>query len=164
VKIGITGHQYLENTCGWEWVRVEMDDLLTKVPGPLIGITCLAVGTDSLFAELVLQHRGTVEAVLPFPEYEHEFQIHERGKYQELLATASAITVLERKQSNQHSYLEAGKLVVDIAELLLAVWDGKPAKGLGGTADIVEYALRERRDIICLDPITRSVTILGSLP
>jgi hypothetical protein len=148
----------LDDPQGWDWVKVEMDDLLTRLPGPIVGISCLAVGSDSLFAELVLRHSGSIEAVLPFPEYERELQIHDRSRYQELLAMASAITVLEKKQSNQQSYFEAGKKVVDTTELLLAVWDKKPAKGLGGTADIVEYASQRQKDVICIDPINRLVT------
>jgi hypothetical protein len=30
--------------------------------------------------------------------------------------------------------------VVEASELLVAVWDGEPARGLGGTADVVAYA------------------------
>ena len=70
---------------------------------------------------------------------------------------ASAVTVLEKRQSKQESYLEASKKVVDAADLLLAVWDGKPAKGLGGTADIVRYARQELKQVIHVDPISRSI-------
>ena len=162
MRIGITGHQYLDDPQGWDWVKEQIDDLLTKLPGPTTGISCLAVGADSLFAELVLQHRGSLEAVLPFQEYELELQLDDRNKYLEVLARASTITVIGTIRSKQQSYLEAGKRVVDIAELLLAVWNKAPAKGPGGTADIVEYALRERRDVVCLDPIGRLVTISGT--
>jgi hypothetical protein len=158
VKVGITGHQYLEDSHSWEWVKMEMDDLLAKLGQPLIGISCLAIGADSLFAELILQHGGCLEAVLPFPEYEEELPIQQRDRYQALLKVASAITVLEERQSKQESYFEASKKVVDAADLLLAVWDGKPARGLGGTADIVEYARQELKQIIRLDPISCSVT------
>ncbi len=36
--------------------------------------------------------------------------------------------------------MAAGRAVADRSDLLLAVWDGAPAAGLGGTADIVRYA------------------------
>jgi hypothetical protein len=68
------------------------------------------------------------------------------------------ITVLEKRRSKQESYFAAGKKVVDATDLLVAVWDGKPAKGLGGTADIVKYARQELKPIIHVDPISRSVT------
>jgi hypothetical protein len=164
VKVGITGHQHLADASSWDWVKMEMNNLLARLPRPIVGITCLAVGADSLFAELVLQHSGSIEAVLPFPEYEHELQIHERVRYRELLAMVSTITVLEKKPSKEESYFEAGKKVVDNAELLLAVWDKKPARGLGGTGDIVEYASQRQKDITCIDPINRLVTSSRPLP
>ncbi len=37
----------------------------------------------------------------------------------------------------------ASKLMIDEAGELYAVWDGKPARGCGGTADVAAYA-RER--------------------
>jgi hypothetical protein len=158
VKVGITGHQRLEDPDGWVWVKIEMDDLLMKMRRPLVGITCLAAGADSLFAELILQQGGSLEAVVPFPEYEKVFAAQHRNRYQALLGAASAITVLEKGRSKQESYFAAGKKVVDAADLLLTVWDGKPARGLGGTADIVEYAHQELKQVIHLNPTNRSVT------
>ncbi|MER5913805.1 hypothetical protein ABT124_25810, partial [Streptomyces sp. NPDC001982] len=38
---------------------------------------------------------------------------------------------------------EPGELLVDQADELLAVWDGQPARGFGGTADVVAYAHRQ---------------------
>ena len=39
--------------------------------------------------------------------------------------------------------MTASKLMVDKADELYAVWDGKPAQSYGGTGDVVAYA-RER--------------------
>ena len=36
--------------------------------------------------------------------------------------------------------MAASKLMVDEADELYAVWDGKPARGYGGTADVVACA------------------------
>jgi len=43
--------------------------------------------------------------------------------------------------------------VVDLADLLIAVWDGKPARGPGGTADVVAYAASAGKPYVWLDPI-----------
>ncbi|MEO5877101.1 MAG: hypothetical protein ABIQ26_19070, partial [Streptosporangiaceae bacterium] len=43
-------------------------------------------------------------------------------------------------EPTDEAYLVAGHRVVKRSDLLLAVWDGRPAGGLGGTADIVAYA------------------------
>lgn len=141
-----------------------MRALMVELPEPLIGVTSLAIGADSIFAESVLQHKGSIEAVIPFPEYELTFDIDDRDRYRRLLKAASRVMLLQKKRSDEESYLEAGKMVVDLTEMLLAVWDGKPARGLGGTGDIVEYAVRKRKDIFHLNPITHRVTRLKSLP
>ena len=39
--------------------------------------------------------------------------------------------------------MDGGRAVVDRSSVLVAVWDGQPSRGLGGTADVVAYA-RER--------------------
>ena len=158
MRIGITGHQELEDPKAWDWVKPKIEELLAMIPRPVIGITCLAVGADSLFARVVLQQNGSIEVVLPFPGYELKLQPRERDEHRRLLNRASTVTMLERGPTDEESYFEAGKRVVDRAELLIAVWDGKPAKGLGGTADIIEYASQESKDIIHLDPIRRVVT------
>lgn len=150
----------LEEPEGWSWVQAKMEGVLAGMAAPLIGITSLAIGADSMFAELVLRQGGAVEVVVPFPEYEQKFQHRSSERYRHLLEAASRVTVLRRRRSDEESYFEAGKRVVDLAEFLLAVWDGEPARGLGGTADIVRYATQQRKEVIHLDPVKRMVTEL----
>jgi hypothetical protein len=162
MKVGITGHQHLEDSRDWEWVRRELHDLLVKLSKPLIGITCLAPGVDTLFARLLLEHDRSFEVVLPFPGYELKLPTDKRDNYQRLLKQASRVITLQRQKTDEESYLVAGKRLVDLSDLLIAVWDGKPAKGLGGTADVVKYARRKQEPIIHLDPIQHVVD--GSPP
>lgn len=39
--------------------------------------------------------------------------------------------------------LAGSEILVSLIDELLAVWDGKPAWGHGGTADVVAYAIRQ---------------------
>ncbi|NJR75069.1 MAG: hypothetical protein HC773_18405 [Scytonema sp. CRU_2_7] len=79
--------------------------------------------------------------ILPFDEYKFTFKEgDERQQYYRLLNEAKAVKILPRMASDEESYFEAGKQLVDTVDFLVAVWDGKPARGLGGTADIVKYA------------------------
>lgn len=164
MKVGITGHQKLADPQGWDWVKGEMDALLTKLPEPIIGLTCLAVGADSLFAQLVLQHHGSIEAVLPFPGYKATLQAHEFNEHRRLLDHAARVTTLRRQSTDEESYFVAGKSVVDLADLVIAVWDGKPAKGLGGTGDIVKYARQRKKAMVHLDPVRQGVTVHNCQP
>jgi hypothetical protein len=55
----------------------------------------------------------------------------------------AAVHRLPFTESTPESHMAASKLMIDEADELYAVWDGKPARSYGGTADVVAYA-RER--------------------
>ena len=43
-------------------------------------------------------------------------------------------------------------VVADRCDLLIAVWDGQPAQGLGGTGDVVRYAREIGREVLVVWP------------
>jgi hypothetical protein len=140
VILGVTGHQRLSREEGWSNIRRSVRAIVQAAPTPLVGLSSLAVGADQLFAEEVLRQRGELRVVLPFPGYVDRLSADDRPTFRDLLAAAGATLVLPRLTSDQESYLAAGIHIVDNSDVLIAVWDGHPAKGIGGTADIVEYA------------------------
>jgi hypothetical protein len=161
MRVGITGHQRLKEPAGWGWVRRELERLLSSFAPPLVGVTSLAVGADQLFADTILRRGGSLEAILPFAGYEQTFaEGRARETYTRLLRRALKRDVLEKRGSAEEAYLAAGKLVVDRSELLVAVWDGQPAGGLGGTGDVVRYAVERRKKTVHLNPVTREVSEL----
>jgi hypothetical protein len=161
MRIGITGHQKLKEPSNWRWVREEFYRLLSPLPS-LIGVTSLAIGADQLFANAVLQYQGSLEIVIPFAGYESTFsEGYDRQEYRRLLHLALKAEVLEKHGSDEDAYFAAGKRMVDLSELIVAVWNGEPAAGLGGTADVVNYAVQQRKRIVHLNPINQEVTEIG---
>ena len=157
-KLGVTGHQRLPQPEIWEWISVELRAVLERFTPPLIGVTSLAIGTDQLFARSVLELTGTLEVVLPFDRYENTFEERDRLEFERLLKLSSRMEVLPRTGSDEQCYLAAGRRVADLSNMLIAVWDGKPARGLGGTADIVHYSLTRRIPLVHINPSTRTVS------
>ncbi len=158
MRLGITGHQRLSHPEDWLWVQDKLDELMLQITDPLVGFTSLAVGTDQLFAEAVLRHKGSFTVIVPFAGYQLKFaEGHEQQAYERLLAQACAVEVLSASASNREAYFKAGRQVVHRCEVLIAVWDGKPAAGLGGTADVVAYAQQYGRQVRHIDPINRIV-------
>lgn len=139
---GVTGHQRLSRDEGWANIRRRLRTILETTPAPLVGLSSLAVGSDQVFAEEVVRAHGELRVVLPFPGYEDRLAPGYRPAFRALLIEAKSTLVLPRLGSDEESYLAAGTYIVDQSEVLVAVWDGRPAKGVGGTADIVEYARR----------------------
>lgn len=163
MQVGITGHQRLEDSEAWTWVARAMRDELAKIEPPLIGVTSLAVGADQLLARLVLEAGGTIHAVLPFADIERSFSAEDLPAYRELVSQAT-VEVLYTQGTDEDAYLAAGHKVVGLSDIVLAVWNGKPAKGKGGTADIVAYALHRGVPLIQIDPTLHIVRNLENQP
>jgi hypothetical protein len=152
VLVGITGHQRLDRPEGWHEVERRLRDLLVGLKLPLIGISSLAAGADQLFAELILELGGELSVILPFRGYDRTFQDPiARGTYQRLLKQATRLETLDCRGSDEDCFLAAGQRLVNESDLLVAVWDGRPSLGKGGTADIVEYATSTGRQTVLID-------------
>jgi len=155
-RVGVTGHQRVDDPESWPWVASVMREQLTAMVPPLIAVTSLAVGADQLLARLVVERGGKIYAVLPFADIERSFSPEHLPAYRELVKDAT-LEVLDTPGTDEDSYLAAGQRVVDLADVVLAVWNGKPAKGKGGTADIVAYAQWRGKPVIQINPASRTI-------
>jgi hypothetical protein len=140
--VGMTGHQGLPARTA-ELVTAALRDTLSSYTLNLVGVTMLGPGADQLFARVVLELGGILYVVQPTvgTQYRDSFPDAEaRRGYDELYGQASHVEALEHTESTEQAHMDAGKVVVDRSSLLVAVWDGQPSRGLGGTADVVAYA------------------------
>ena len=142
--IGFSGHQGLPPATR-DLVAAELRAKLEQLAGPeLIGVTMLGPGADQLFARIVLELGGQLYVVIPAKRYRDGFEDPEaRQEYDRLYPMAGSFEVLEYVESTEEAHMAGGRAVVDNSDLFVAVWDGRPARGHGGTADVVAYA-RER--------------------
>ncbi len=139
-RIGITGHRGLSPHTQALIAAALRTELELYVGTELVGVSCLAGGPDQLFARIVLDLGGILEVVVPAQQYRDGLDPDEQRGYDELLATAKHTERLPYIESTEQAHLAAGQTVVERSERLVAVWDGQPARGVGGTADIVDYA------------------------
>ncbi|MFL6286666.1 MAG: hypothetical protein ACJ74Q_26305 [Pyrinomonadaceae bacterium] len=161
MNVGITGHQQLRNPASWGWVGDRLEEAIAKSGPQLTGVSSLAVGADQLFAALVLKRGGRLYAVLPFAGYETTFAEEEHElEYRRLLSLTARVEIMPPLQTEELSYLAAGKRVIDLSDIVVAVWDGRAAAGVGGTGDAVQYAIDVRKTVVHIDPYGRLVRIL----
>ncbi len=151
IVVGFTGHQNLSAPTR-ALVRASLQAELRQL-APLTGVTSLAGGSDQIFAECVLELGGELRVVIPCRDYEGSFTSpDDLANYHRLLRDAALTTTLRHARPTEAAYWDAGKQVVDQADVVLAVWDGQPAAGLGGTGDVVRYATEHRRQVIVVWP------------
>lgn len=135
---GVSGHQKAPQSV-WNLLSARLPDILGDPP--FVGVSSLAAGADQRFAEDVLRRGGTLHVILPSPAYESSFnRPSDLHLFRSLLLRASEVETLDFTKPTEDAYLAAGQRVVDVCDLLVAVWDGLPAQGKGGTADVVSYA------------------------
>lgn len=139
VRIGVTGHRSLPASV-LPHVRPRMQELLRE-GGYLRVLTSLAAGADQLFAEVALDSGVPVTAVIPGMDYAaHLGDATDRAAYQRLLRCCIRRVDLPVEATHEEAYDAAGRWIVDHSDRLVAVWDGLPARGPGGTGDVVAYA------------------------
>src|SRR5215468_75680 len=141
MRIAITGHRGLPAATE-HLVDQAIRGHLTRYAASdrLIGISALADGADQIFARAVLDAGGQLEVIVPAARYRDGLPEAVHDTYDALLSAAAAVDRLGYVDSTEDAHMAASQAMLDRADHLLAVWDGKPARGYGGTADVVAEA------------------------
>ncbi len=144
LRVGVTGHRRLADPSA---VARAVDDVLDRLtaqhPVDLVAVSSLAEGADRLVVDRVLTRGGTLHAVLPLApdDFATDFaDASSRDEFTRLLGAASTVECSPSQESRQAAYEHAGRTVLAFCDVLLALWDGGPARGRGGTAELVAEA------------------------
>lgn len=172
-NIGVTGHRLNR-------ISQRQLDRLTPQVQPLLAhaarraraagvasltLVCgLAEGADRHVARLALAEGYGLHAVLPFERelYARDFRAADsRRDFDALLAVAQHITELPgRPGFNAQAYRRAAQALLERCDLLIALWDGRPAQGPGGTADLVNGACALRMPVVHVSTQERAAPML----
>ena len=116
--------------------------------------TPLATGADQIAAICAHSSGYFVRALLPFEagEYRKDFADgDELEMFEQALEAADEIVALPGQRSDiESAYFVVGATLVRTADVLIAIWDGEPGRGPGGTGNVVELALKSSTPVIHL--------------
>lgn len=145
-----------------------------QAPLRWIVVSPLAKGADRIVARAVLDREPSpldpqqmpprLEVVLPMPvdEYRRDFRDPEDlQEFEELYGRADwtnaddalLTTDVAPGELRNAAYRMAGHEVTNRCDLLIAVWDGRPPAGGGGTGEIVPYAVRQGRPVLWINSL-----------
>ncbi|MCF7805111.1 MAG: hypothetical protein K9N46_04505 [Candidatus Marinimicrobia bacterium] len=173
INIGITGHRNLDDI-GWINSHLEYfcKDLIQQLQGEdsfkdiLTVYSALADGADQIVAENLIKNLdANLNAILPMDktEYKKEFQSKKAQlNFEKLIKISSRIIVEGDSTEREEAFLKSGKFIVNNCDILIALWDGKPANGKGGTAEIVSYANEVDKPIFWVNTQDYSAKYLNS--
>jgi hypothetical protein len=122
----------------------------------LVIISSLAEGSDRIVAAAGLAAGFALQVVLPFEraEYARDFETQtSRTEFEQLLARACDVFELGGVAGERpRAYEAAGLFMLANIDMLIAIWDGKVAAGVGGTAQIVERAIADGIAVVWIEP------------
>lgn len=142
-------------------VEAVLAAIAAAVPTPPVHIRLisgLAEGADSIAAEAALSRGWQLDAVLPFArdDYERDFEGEAATAFAQQLQRATAVLELPGERATDATtnaaYERAGRTMLAQADLLIGLWDGDPARGRGGAAQIIAEAVMAGMPVILIDP------------
>jgi hypothetical protein len=149
--IAITGHRGLPPTIS-RLVDQALRAELARHHEPITGLSCLADGADQLFAQALLDSDGTLTVVIPADNYRDALPASCHPTYDTLYAQATNIIRLDNPNSDPDAHMQASQTMLEHADHLIAVWDGQPSRGYGGTADVVHAAEQQAIPVTIIWP------------
>jgi hypothetical protein len=132
--------------------------LFDDTPPRLLFVSPLADGSDQIAAELALDLGFELQAILPFDRETYRTTLHNSGlkRFDELVCRATCVLELPGEIGGElKAFVMAGRGTVAHCDVLLAVWDGRPPRGRGGTGEVVQIAITRGTAIahIPVDPL-----------
>lgn len=119
-------------------------------------ISPLADGADQAAAEAALASGWELQAILPFDRERYRATLSSeaaRASFDRLVDAASMVLELPGEGEGQvDDYVMAGRATVAHSDLVIAVWDGQPPRGRGGTGDVASQVITSGTGLIHLPP------------
>ena len=126
--------------------------LFAAVPPTLTLVSPLADGADQMAAEAGLAKGWRLQTVLPFDRvtYIRDFDgVDAAARFNSLLERSDCVLELPGDPDDDaEAYMAAGRATIAHCDLLIAVWDGRPPRGRGGTAEVVHLAVAQGTPVI----------------
>jgi len=178
LRVGVTGHRDLKNSDSAALVDTlaEVFDMIASTvrtvqvspisqaiysaaPPVMQLVSPLAEGADRIAAKVALERGWRLATVMPFFQESYERDFDDKTEFRALLARAredSAVVELDNEYCDDQSrrspsYLEAGQFLLRHCDLIVGIWNGEPAAGIGGTADVLGKALELKIPVLRID-------------
>jgi len=156
ITVGVTGHRDLRDPDAVRaTILAQFASIQNQFPSsPLYAVSALAEGADRIFAHIAIEMGWELHVVLPMrPELyradftsegsEDEFDVLCRASktcmVMPIVVPGTEDRIVKPGLYRNLQYASAGIYLARRSHILFALWDGKPAVGLGGTAQIVSF-------------------------
>jgi len=161
LQIGFSGHMKLSNEglCRELIVKV-LSEWKAKLPGGISGVSSLAAGGDLLFAEACFELGIPLRVLLPMSsaQFSDDFEPATWKRAENALEQAVSFEVIGGGLDRPHCYYECGLETILQSGLLVVLWNGLPAQGIGGTGEMAQCCKNLGTPVIWIHSETGEIT------
>jgi len=141
VRLGVTGHQFLEDLPSLTIAcEVALQLVEERYPNRKILLySALSAGADHLAAKVALKKHLPLVAIVPQDQdtYLQGMSPDYRGEFQTMLQRATRqLSLTGGKGQSPYQHIES--FLEENMDCLIAFWNGKEARGPGGTGEVVK--------------------------
>ena len=115
-------------------------------------VSPIADGADQIAAEVALELGWDLQVILPFERSAYRASLASEGAregFDGLIERATCLLELPGDPTQSlDAYVMTGRATVAHCDVLVAVWDGLPPRGRGGTGEVVQLALTRGTAIV----------------
>ncbi len=149
-------------------VLAEMKQQAVRAGGTVELYTSIAEGADTLCVEAARALNLPVHLLLPLPDAEFSRDFTSPESWQRSRAEIEharmrpgrdSVHLVPGESTRPECYFNQGIHMLDAVDVLVAVWDGTNARGMGGTAEMVNHARAIGIPVIWIEPKTAAVTV-----
>ncbi len=142
--LGFAGHRAVPDPAGLrKAILAELAEMKALLGDRITAISSAASGADLIFLHSCVSLRIPAIVILPFPEerFSEDFEDKDEWKLaQHLIGIALAKYIAPGGHHAPEAYHQVSLHLLDWADAFLFAWDGKDARGAGGTGETVREA------------------------
>ncbi len=154
--ISLTGHRPQHMGCDFElnnvvarYIRNELQQLINLYKPDTL-ISGMALGADTIWAELAIANNLNLIAAIPFSGQESRWPKASQDRFNKILDyNKCQITIVSEGSYSAYKMQVRNIWMCDNSDMLIAVWNGKE---YGGTYNCLKYAKMKGKKIERVDP------------
>jgi hypothetical protein len=142
--VGFAGHRLVGNPeAAKAALRSELDAMAAALTGEIVGISSAAAGADLLFLEACQEAGFKTIVILPFNRSRFAEDFEDPAEWQRASRLIDSAWWHEEVTGNEEApaaYHVVARELLNLSDRMILLWDGQPARGLGGTGETVADA------------------------
>ncbi len=143
--VGFAGHRAVSDPAAAKLeITTELETIRASVSGELVGIASAAAGADLLFLDACQEAGLKTVVLLPFSKDRFREDFDDPAEWEHACRCMDGAWWCEVSPGGEEApaaYHVVARETLEISDRMLFLWDGQPARGLGGTAESVNEAI-----------------------